>query len=237
MHEHLPHPTDDENELEKRWFKKEFFPRICVQEFLNIAVNLREGEHNCRFGQRISGTLHVLIFIDFDDGLQWVVKIPKWDVDGGGENMFLKSEYATLVFLQKIETIPTPRVYGTSFTSNNPTKTPYYIMEKLPGLPLYQAVRENEFEKEAVFEMLRQMAQVRKTLARHIWHQIGSLSISRDGKCVVVGKQLTDSNYHDGWSIIRTSPGPFSSSLRYYANLLQESWSEVQKTLPESENA
>jgi Phosphotransferase enzyme family len=69
-------------------------------------------------------------------------------------------------------------------------------MEKLPGLPLSQAVRKNEF-----------------------------------------GKQLTDSNYHDGWSKIRTRPGPFSSSLRYYANLLQESWSEVQKTLPESEDA
>jgi hypothetical protein len=84
--------------------------------------------------------------------------------------MFLKSEYATLVFLQKIETIPTPQVYGTSFTSNNPTKTPYHIMEKLPGLSLSQAVRENEFEKETVFEMLGQLTQIRKALGRHIWH-------------------------------------------------------------------
>ena len=234
---HLPHPTNDESEGEKRWFERDFFRRIRVQEFLNIAVNLREGEHTCRFGRRISGTLHVVIFIEFDDGLQWVVKIPKWNVDEGEENMFLMSEYATLVFLQKIETIPTPQVYGKSFTSNNPTKTPYYIMEKLPGLPLWQAVRGKKFEKEAVFEMLRQLAQVRKTLGRHVWHQIGSLTMSRDERRVMVEKQLTDSNYHDGWSQIRTRPGPFSSSLRYYANLLQESWSEVQKTLPESEDA
>jgi hypothetical protein len=62
--EYLPHPTDDENEHEKQWFERDFFPRICVQEFLNIAINLREGEHTCHFDERMSDTLHVVIFMN-----------------------------------------------------------------------------------------------------------------------------------------------------------------------------
>ena len=133
----LPHPTEYENDFLKRWFEDEFFARICVQEFLKIANNSREGTHTCRFGQRVFGALHVVIFIIFDDGVQWVAKIPKWNVDEGGEtNMFLMSEYANLVFLQEIDTIPTPKVHAASFDANNPTKTSYYMMEKLPGVPI-----------------------------------------------------------------------------------------------------
>jgi hypothetical protein len=139
----LPEPADTESKSGRRWFEDVFFPRICVQEFLNIARNLREGTHTCRFGQRLLGTLHVLVFIIFEDDVEWVVKIPKWDIDAGEENIFLMSEYATLVFLQRLGTVPTPRVYGASFDGKNPTKTSYYIMERLPGLPLSRVLREH----------------------------------------------------------------------------------------------
>jgi serine/threonine protein kinase len=232
----LPHPTEYENDFLKRWFEDKFFARICVQEFLKIAKSSREGDHTCRFGQRVFGALHIAIFIIFDDGVQWVAKIPKWNVDEGGEtNMFLLSEYATLVFLQEIDTIPTPKVHAASFDANNPTKTSYYMMEKLPGVPISQACRENKMERVAVFEMLRQLAEVRKTLARHTWPEIGSLSMAEDN--VVVERQVTNKNYFDGWAKIRSRPGPFSSSITYYANLLNQSWTAAQNTFPDSTEA
>src|ERR1700685_1416439 len=96
----LPHPAEDETEPERKWFEEHFFPRICAQEFLRVAMNLREGDHVCRFGQRLVGGLNVVVFLLFDDGVEWVVKIPRGSVDDGEENMFLMSEYATHIFLQ-----------------------------------------------------------------------------------------------------------------------------------------
>src|SRR5271170_4814580 len=82
---------------------------------------------------RRSGSYNVIIFILFDDGVEWAVKIPRGNFKEGQENIFLMSEYATLYFLQReMPTVPAPKVHGSCFTSNNPTKTPYFIMDKSP---------------------------------------------------------------------------------------------------------
>jgi serine/threonine protein kinase len=110
------------------------------------------------------------------------------------------------------------------------------MMEKLPGVPISRVCRENKMETVAVFEMLRQLAEVRKTLARHTWPEIGSLSMAGDN--VVVERQVTNRNYFDGWAKIRSRPGPFSSSsITYYANLLNQSWTAAQNTFPDSTEA
>lgn len=186
----LPSPTNDENEAEREWFEEYLFPRICAAEFLLIATNIRDGDHACHFGERIMGSLSVVFFLVFDDGVEWVVKIPKATIDDEEEHMFLMSEYTTHVFLQDIESIPAPKVHGASFVNNNPTKTPYFMMDKLPGIPLWRAVRENEMRRDGVFEMLRQLAEVRKVLATHTWPEIGSLIMVEED--VVVEKLLTD---------------------------------------------
>jgi hypothetical protein len=121
----LPHPAEDESASKRKWFEDFFFPRICVQEFLSISAKLREGDYTCRFGERNWGAYNVVVYIIFSDGVEWLVKIPRGRVPDGEENKFLKSEYATLVFLQRIGSIPAPKVYGASFDANNPAKTPY----------------------------------------------------------------------------------------------------------------
>jgi hypothetical protein len=88
-------------------------------------------------------------------------------------------------------------VYGASFDSNNHAKTPYYIMDRLPGLPLWQAWGRKNISRKLVFEMLRHLAEVTKTLRRHTRSEIGSLAM--EGTWVVVDKQLSNRNFFDGW--------------------------------------
>ena len=231
----LPHPAEDESASKRKWFEDFFFARICVQEFLNIAAKLREGDYTCCFGERNWGSYNVVVYITFSDGVEWVVKIPRAMPRDGEESKSLKSEYATLVFLQRIRSIHAPKVYGASFDSNNPAKTPYYIMDKVPGVPFWQAWGDNGISREVVFEVLRQLAEVRKTLARHARSEIGSLTMS--GKHVVVERQVSGRNFLDGWEEMQFRPGPFDSSITYYANLLQDSWRTVQKRRATAEKA
>jgi hypothetical protein len=141
----LPSATANESKARRRWFEEVHFPKICVQEFLPIAREVRKGDHTCRFGERMLGTYNVVIFILFDDGVEWAIKMPRGNFKEGQEDMFLMSEYATLYFLQRdIPTVPSPKVHRSCFTDNNPTKTPYFITDKVPGIPMWRAFREHE---------------------------------------------------------------------------------------------
>jgi hypothetical protein len=143
--------------------------------------------------------------------------------------MFLMSEYATLYFLQRdIPTVPSPKVHGSCFTSNNPTKTPYFIMDKVPGISMWRAFREHEMGRERVFEMLRQLAEVRKALPSRGWTETGSFTML-DEEFYVIEKQLTYRNFFDKPEEIESRHGLFDSSISYYANLLQERWRKVQE--------
>jgi len=232
-----PPGTSNEKESKRRWFEEVFFPGICAEKFLPIAVELRKGEHTCRFGGRDRGAYNVVIFVVFDDDVEWVVKMPRGQCEEGEENMFLMSEYATLRFLEEdIRTVPAPKVHASCFSANNPTKTPYFIMDKLPGLPMSRAFREHHImERDKVFGILRQLAEMRKALDTKTWPETGSFSMA--GEYVVVEKQVSNRNFFDGWEKIRSRPGAFESSISYYANLLQESWRKVQEDLPTSEEA
>jgi len=226
----FPPSSDKESERARKWFDKIYFPRICVQEFLQIADQLRGGGDTCRFSGRAFGSYNVVVYIIFDDGVEWAIKMPRGSIKDGQEHKFLNSEYATLRHLwEQLPAIPAPRLHSASFTTNNPAKTPYIIMDKVPGVPLWRAVRECEMRGEKVDEMLRQMADVRKALASHTWVETGSLTDLGGEFGVVVNKQLTIRNFFDDWEQIHDRPGAFESSIAYNSNLLQETWRNVQK--------
>ena len=49
----LPSAAANESEAKRRWFEAVYFPKICVQEFLPIARQVRKGDHTCRFGEEV----------------------------------------------------------------------------------------------------------------------------------------------------------------------------------------
>ena len=230
----LPLAPTHENEKSRKWFEESYFPRVCVQEYLQIASELREGQHACRFGERTSGSYNVVFFIIFDDGIEWVVKAPRGNLKADEEHIFLASEYATLRFLhEEIRTIPAPKIHGYCLDTNNPTKTPYIMMDKVPGIPLWRAFRGHDMGRDKVFQMLRDLAEVRKALAKRTWLETGSFDIVEG--YVVVERQLSHRNFFDAREEIEHRPGAFESSIGYYVNLLQESWRKAQEGFTTSE--
>src|SRR5271154_682635 len=102
----LPHPPDyGESETRKRWFEKMFFPNHPVKELLPLASISRGGNSQCQFGERAVGAFNVALSIHFDDGVEWIVKIPRFYDKYNGEHESLACEYATLLFLQEVDEI------------------------------------------------------------------------------------------------------------------------------------
>lgn len=219
-------PRDTESEERKLWFE-EFYKGVRVEEFLPLATAARDdGKFSCRFGGRAVGAYNVVIFIVFDDGVEWCVKVPKRRTLNGSENDFLMSEYATLLFLQKIGNVPVPKVHGFSFDHKNPAKTPYFFMDKIPGSSFYDALH-NSLNKAQIYNILQELARVKKTLMQHPFDEIGSLSIMDNETCQYdVDRHLTIWDYRTIMEGEEGLMGPYQSSFQYYANLLHLGWSE-----------
>ena len=201
-----------------------------MQELIELARNARGGDHLCHFGTRETGAYNVLISIIFSDGVEWVAKIPKVTEDNDDEHEYLMSEYATLTFLQDIKDIRVPKVHGFSFTRQNPLKRPYFFMDKLNGVTFLKAVNSG-LSREGIYETLRQLAQVRKVLCEYSFPEIGSLTTYG------VDKQLNIDNFFETDKIPYDRRwGPFNSSLLYYVNIHQMTWTQYEETFPDPED-
>ena len=230
----LPLPAEGESENSKRWFENVFFKNVAIGELLALATVARKGNQKCRFGTRHVGGFNAVISFIFEDGVEWVAKIPKVrEVNDDDENEYLMSEYATLTFLQEIDTIPTPKVYGSAFTRNNPLRRPYIFMDKVSGVTLLNAI-DNGLSKQGVHQTLRQLAEIRKALAQYPFSEVGSLTITDLG--YGVDKQLNIENFCDIYERPDRKWGPFESSVGYYANIHHRTWVKYQKTCSEPED-
>jgi aminoglycoside phosphotransferase (APT) family kinase protein len=225
----LPYPRPGETKKQSKFFEK-LFKRVHISELLRLASDARCGSRQCRFGERGRGTFNAAFFIIFEDGVEWVVKIPLM-VFKDKDQEYLKSEYATLVYLQGLENVPVPKVYGACFHRKNPAKTPYFFMERVTGISLSKAITDG-IDREGVHRILSQLAQIKKVLFNHPWGEIGSHSSYVDDygeTCYTVSRQYST------WTITHdTDPlrknrckfGPYQMSMHYYSNLLHIGWSD-----------
>jgi serine/threonine protein kinase len=228
----FPLPSSDEDEEDKELWTQ-LFEEVEVREFLNVATTARTG-HKCHFGSRMSGTYNAIIVIIFDDGMEWVFKIPKTAKAEG--NPRLISELATLQFLADNNIPKIPRVHGFALTCDNAAKTPFILMDCVRGKPLYEALRSG-ISRDKVQEILRQLATLRKSLHRAPFREIGSLTIiSQNPDIYGVSRQISIWNYFDFTHPYKCRSGPFDTSLEYYANLHHTSWSNAQRYMYDPEN-
>jgi hypothetical protein len=155
---------------------------------------------------------------------------------GKGETEKLKSEYATLLFLQELGTVPAPKVHGFAPDRNNVAKTSYILMDKVSGISLFEAL-DGGMNRECVYETFRGLAKVRKSLAERRFYEIGSLTYTEGRKCgYAIDRQLSIWNFFEFLEKYKSYSGPFESSLGYYANLHNISWSNCRKENPEDES-
>ena len=167
------HFAQYESSYSAKWFENVYMLQVQIHSFLPLAIKARgDLSATCSIGERRMGGLNVAITLIFDDGMEWIVKTPKLANDAARER--LESEATTLLFLEKIGSLPTPRVHAYSITTENEAKTPYIIMDKVPGVTLVEAIY-GGLRREGVYRTLKGLAQVRKTLLQHPFRSIGSL--------------------------------------------------------------
>ncbi|KAI0884291.1 uncharacterized protein GGS22DRAFT_165294 [Annulohypoxylon maeteangense] len=159
----------------------------------------------------------------FADGVVWLARFRLTNANSPPQDVrdhVLRSEAATMEFLQLYTNIPSPRVYDWAYESDpmNEVGVGYILMEKLSGTPLdWQGATAEQREK-----VVRQLADIMLEIERHPFDKLGSLigttampggeklmPRATDRQILVQGlaKHSTSRSGKDGGPL-----GPFSSS-------------------------
>lgn len=167
----------------------------------------------------------------FADGAVWLARFrlsspisPPTEV----RDYVLRSEAATMEFLQRHTRIPSPRVFGWACESDpaNTVGVGYILMEKLQGTPLdWQGATTTQREK-----VVRQLADIMLEIERHPFDGLGSLvattSMSGGESAAAAAEPQIQVQGLAQHSTFRSGedgrpPGPFRSSLEASRTLVE----------------
>ncbi|KAJ5653022.1 hypothetical protein N7490_000025 [Penicillium lividum] len=147
--------------------------------------------------------------ITFDDKVKWLARFrlartssPPREV----RDWILRSEAATMTYLQQYTCIPTPKIFDWACESDpeNPLGIDYILMEKLDGKPLnWQTATPHQKEK-----VMQQLVDISLEIDRHPFKAMGSL-VSSTGHGISLQGLAHQSTFRVGKGPL----GPFSSSL------------------------
>lgn len=147
--------------------------------------------------------------ITFDDNVKWLARFrvrrttsPPREV----RDWILRSEAATMIYLQQNTCIPTPKVFDWACESDSENRLGigYILMGKLDGKPLdWQAANPQQKEK-----LIHQLVDIFLEIEKHPFHAMGSLVSSATGSIDVQGLA-----HQSTFRVGKGALGPFSSSL------------------------
>lgn len=159
--------------------------------------------------------------VTFQDGVKWVARFrlaargssPPREI----RDHILRSEAATLAYLERHTTIPVPRVFGwvCEHDPANPLGVGYILMEKLDGMALdWGALNSNQREK-----TMQQLADIFLEIENRPFNKMGSLVQTTADDFEVQGLASHHATFQVG---NREGPlGPFSSSLQGSRAIIQ----------------
>ena len=111
-----------------------------IRQKTGSTPNSTPSPVNCKVDTKtLNGSFNMIFWIDFDDGLSWVLKIPANGHRKGFNNLAsegLQSEAFTMEYIRRHTTIPVPRVYHFDTSMDNEIGCPYILMECIHGKPL-----------------------------------------------------------------------------------------------------
>ncbi|EEH09420.1 conserved hypothetical protein [Histoplasma capsulatum G186AR] len=147
--------------------------------------------------------------ITFDDDVKWIARFrltrtssPPREV----RDWILRSEAATMIYLQQHTCIPTPAIFDWACESDpgNPLGVDYILMEKLDGKPLdWQATTPRQKEK-----IMQQLIDIFLEIEKHPFEAMGSLFSSAGDAIEIQGLA-----HQSTWQVGKGPLGPFSSLL------------------------
>ncbi|KAI5859410.1 kinase-like domain-containing protein [Durotheca rogersii] len=217
------------------------YAKFNVDALLALAEKLRGRPCTCDVSKPPkAGSLNWVIFVSFDDGIDWVFRSPRTGpstilTDETASKM-LVSEASTLKYLRAHCSIPVPEVYSYSGSKDNDVGVPYILQSKASGralsdydwadcsrepsgyklpwplLPLSDHDRQN---------IMRQLGAIMSRLSEIRFEQIGSIFEDRHGN-FSIGECLSPSLLWQWRDSIEEAidRGPFSEEGQYLNSLI-----------------
>lgn len=103
-----------------------FHADFDLRHLLRLAEQLRRQPCTCDDSQiPKSGALNWAIFLEFDDGVEWVFRAPcsSYAMAQGLTGRLVASEAATLKYVREHTSIPVPEVFHCRYVSSRSRKT------------------------------------------------------------------------------------------------------------------
>ena len=170
-----------------------------------FASNIRQSGHHttgiykcpgntdlipCKIiGSPLCGSFHIVFTLEFEDGVKWMLKI-----SANGHHFdsvaaaALVSEARTMQLLKNETTIPVPAVYAFDATSSNELNSPFILMERIDGKPLWQGWFDDEIPKARLehfrIKALQSLAEAMAQLNKFTLNRGGALEFDATGKPV-----------------------------------------------------
>lgn len=140
-------------------------------------------------GLPLCGSFNIVFTIEFDDGFQWMLKVSanghRFDSVAAAA---LISEARTMQLLKHKTTIPVPAVYAFDASSYNDLNTPFILMERIDGKPLYRGWFNDEIPKARLehfrVKALQSLAEAMAQLNKFTLNRGGALEFDTAGRPV-----------------------------------------------------
>ena len=179
-----------------------------VPEAKNLPVSVETPAIGCKvFSEPLRGSYNLAYRVLFDDGLEWILKVPANGSRARWDNLAadaLTSEALTMKLIKRSTTIPVPTIYSFDASLDNEIGCPYILMEFLKGRPLYEgwfhsgvsSAKLEQFRARALQTVAAAMVQ----LNSFTLHCGGAIRFNSAGEPVdVVGAKVPDANaFFDG---------------------------------------
>ncbi|KAI1935728.1 hypothetical protein LOZ12_004424 [Ophidiomyces ophidiicola] len=203
--------------------------KLDVNALCQLASSLRHGRPcSCDPDQAPQGgSLYWVVFVVFDDAVEWVFRSPRPDgVVQADETIskLLASEAATLRYIRSHSAIPVPEVYAYSPSKNNDIGVPYILMSKAAGFLLRKkwenpGLQQTALSTEEKSKILSQLGTITWQLSQLRFEEIGSLF--EDNGHIQIKSCLSRGLVESERDTLDDLPrGPFSSEMLYFDALV-----------------
>ncbi|KAF4978223.1 hypothetical protein FZEAL_5328 [Fusarium zealandicum] len=218
-----------------------------LEALLRLSEQHRGRPCTCDISQMPkSGSLNWVIFISFDDGIEWVFRSPRSGLHSfysdETASKIVVSEASTLMYLKAYTSVPVPEVYSYSGSSDNDIGVPYILQSKAAGrslgsydwsqlprvsrspnyrppLPLSDKDRE---------KIMSQLGTIMSELSDHRFEKIGSIFNDGNGG-YFVGECLSPSLTWQERDSLDLERGPFDEEHDYFKSLISAFTSHAQE--------
>ncbi|KAH0586969.1 hypothetical protein J132_04506 [Termitomyces sp. J132] len=171
-----------------------------------------------------AGSYNVVWFIDFEDNVQWVIRIPKDEWSPMMEKG-LRSDIITMKLIQSRTSIPIPPIHDFSVDTKNVIGRPYILMDRVKGIQLCKLWFDQKwFTEERRKNVFRSLVFNMMQLRTLEFPAIGCLDYDPKTDSHIVGPLLTSTDeIEDGGTSTR---GPYNTVHAYLLDDISRQVSE-----------